>query len=293
MDGACFSCPRRCGARRESGELGYCRAPSEPVVARAALHHGEEPCISGTRGSGAVFFCGCALGCVFCQNAEISRGKKGKKISAARLAEIFLELEAQGAHNINLVTPSHYTDAIIEALKAAKPNIPVVWNSSGYESIDELLRLEGLVQIYMPDYKYALSDIAARYSGAPDYPSVALAAIGEMYRQRGPVRLNRDGLLESGVLIRHLVLPGGVENSLKAIDEIASRFGGTALFSLMAQYTPMPGLERFPELCRPLTEEEYGAVTAHLEQSAIAAGFFQELESSDMDFIPAFDLTGV
>lgn len=207
MTQLCSICPRGCGVDRAGGQFGFCAVPDAPVVARAAPHFGEEPCISGTRGSGAVFFSGCNLRCVFCQNRTISRGEHGKEITVAQLRGIFLRLRDEGVHNINLVTPSHYTRQIAEALSGLELGIPVVWNSSGYECVETLRMLDGLVQVYLPDLKYALSEPAARYSAAADYPQVARAAILEMYRQTGPFRLDEDGMLQRGVLIRHLILP--------------------------------------------------------------------------------------
>ena len=291
----CNACPRRCGAERtEYGPGGVCACPSLPLLARAAPHYGEEPCISGERGSGTVFFSGCNLKCVFCQNHEISRAKKGKTLSIERLADIFLELQDTGVHNINLVTPSHYTDAIAAALETAKLRIPVAWNSSGYDSVESLRKLEGLVQIYMPDFKYMDAALAARYSRAPDYPETAKAAINEMFRQVGPFKLDSGDMLVSGVLIRHLILPGEVKNSRAVIDFVAGNFpGDDVLFSLMAQYTPMPGTERFPELQRTVTTEENDALVSYMTARGIYNGFWQEPSAATDDMIPDFDLSGI
>ena len=264
------------------------------MVCRAAPHFGEEPCISGTYGSGAVFFAGCNLRCVFCQNREISRGEAGEAVSVRALRDIFLRLRDQGVHNLNLVTPTHYSAVVAEALAGLTLGIPVVWNSSGYESVDTLRQLEGLVQIYMPDFKYADAALAARYSAAPDYPEVALAAVREMYRQTGPFVMDGDGLLRSGLLIRHLILPGSPENSLRVIDTVEDHFPAEhILFSLMSQYTPMPGLERFPELQRPVTQAEYDRCASYLDFSDISHGYYQFPESATDEMIPAFDGTGV
>ena len=264
------------------------------MICRAAPHYGEEPCISGSRGSGTVFFAGCNLRCVFCQNHEISRGISGDVVSVPQLREIFLRLRDQGVHNINLVTPSHYTGAIAEALSGLDMGIPVVWNSSGYESVDSLRQLEGLIQIYMPDFKYALSEPAARYSGAADYPERALEAIREMYRQVGPFQMDDEGILQSGLLIRHLILPGAAENTLRVIDAVEDHLPArTILFSLMSQYTPMPGTEQFPELQRRVSWEEYERCASYLEFSDIEFGYFQSPESATEEMIPAFDGTGV
>ena len=290
----CTCCPRRCGVDRESGKLGFCGVPENPVIARAAPHFGEEPCISGERGSGAVFFSGCTLRCVFCQNYEISRGRSGKEISVDRLRDIFLELRDQGVHNIELVTPTHFTRVIAEALDGLKLDIPVVWNSSGYEKVETLQLLDGLVQIYMPDLKYLNSETAKRYSAAEDYPEAATAAIAEMVRQRGSCRFDDDGLLQSGVLIRHLILTGHVEESMDVIDYVADSFlPGTVLFSLMSQYTPVPGLEAYPELCRTLTPEENDNLIHYLRTRHLQDGFWQELSSVGEESIPLFDGSGL
>jgi putative pyruvate formate lyase activating enzyme len=287
----CSICPRACAARRtETAGEGLCGMPAGLMVARAALHFWEEPVISGTRGSGAVFFSGCNLRCVFCQNAPISEGGFGKTITVSRLRGIFAELIAQGAHNINLVSPTQFTPWILPALQEKLP-VPVVWNSGGYESVETLQTLAGKVQIYLPDFKYALSEPAARYSGAADYPEVAMAAIREMFRQVGPYRI-RDGLLESGVVIRHLMLPGQMENTRRVIDAVAQTFRpGEVLFSLMSQYTPQTGAP--PELRRHVTAAEYRAGAAYMENCGITEGFLQERTSAKEEYTPPFDLTGI
>lgn len=291
----CNACPRRCGAERsEYTAGGVCASPYLSRVARAALHYGEEPCISGSRGSGTVFFSGCNLRCVFCQNHEISRAQTGKTVTVERLAEIFRELQDKGAHNINLVTPTHYTDAIVKALEMAKPSIPVAWNSSGYDSVESLRKLEGLVQIYMPDLKYMDASLAKRYSAAPDYPETAQAAIREMFRQTGNFVLDDDDMLSSGVLIRHLILPEAEENSRAVIDFVADSFPeDSVLFSLMAQYTPMPNTERFPELQKTVTAELNDRLVDYMISRGISNGFWQEPSAATDDMIPEFDLTGV
>lgn len=290
----CSLCPRRCGADRAVGQTGFCGAPEAPVVARAAPHFGEEPCISGTRGSGAVFFAGCNLRCVFCQNYALSRNQLGREITVQRLRDIFLELRDQGVHNINLVTPSHDARAIAQALDGLELGIPVVWNSSGYESVETLRMLEGLVQIYLPDLKYADAALAARYSAAPDYPETARAAILEMFRQTGPFRMDGDGLLQSGVLIRHLILPEQGDNSRRVIDWVSDTFEpGDVLFSLMSQYTPMGELSAFPELRHTVSPALNAAIYAHLLDSRIEDGFYQDLEAATGEMIPKFDGTGV
>ncbi len=289
----CYLCPRSCGADRANGELGFCRSGDEIVIARAAPHYGEEPCISGIDGSGTVFFSGCSMRCVFCQNREISLENYGKTVSVARFAEILRELEIEGIHNINLVTPTHYTDKIIEALKIAKLSIPVVWNSSGYESVETLKRLEGLVQIYMPDLKYSSPDTAKRYSGAADYPQIAKDAIKEMFRQTGSFVME-DGLLKSGVLIRHLILPDRLDDTFDVIDWISESFPKNGvLFSLMSQFVPLADKDRFPELSRTLSREEYERAESYLNLSPIENGYFQELSAATDELIPSFDLTGI
>jgi putative pyruvate formate lyase activating enzyme len=264
-----------------------------PVAAKAMLHLWEEPCISGTNGSGAVFFSGCSLNCTFCQNHKISAGKYGKTVSAARLREIYFELIAQGAHNINLVNPTHFTEAVLESLESGLP-VPVVYNSGGYESSDTLRRFEGKVQIYLPDMKYALSEPAASYSKAADYPATAQAAILEMFRQTGPFVFDKDGLISSGVIIRHLILPENMENTFRVIDWVSQTFApGDVLFSLMSQYTPCGDLAAYPELSRRLTQAEYDMALDHLEASGIEDGFVQELSSAQEEYIPEFDLRGI
>ena len=290
----CTCCPRQCGVDRANGKLGFCGVPEKPVVARAAPHFGEEPCISGERGSGAVFFAGCTLHCVFCQNYEISRGRSGKEISVGRLRDIFLELRDQGVHNINLVTADHYVYAVRAALDGLDLGIPVVWNCSGYESLETLKALEGLVQVYLPDLKYLDPTLAKQYSAAPDYPEIATGAIREMVRQTGPFVFDSDGMLQKGVLIRHLILPDQGDNSRRVIDWVSETFQpDEVLFSLMSQYTPMGNLDRFPELRRPVSPALDAEIYDYLMQSRIENGFYQDLESATGDMIPKFDQTGV
>ena len=293
---ACFDCPRMCGADREGGATGVCSSAHLPRAARAAAHYGEEPCISGSRGSGTVFFTGCNLGCVYCQNAGISRpGAPGVELSVQQLRDVLLRLRDQGVHNLNLVTGSHFVRPIAEALDGLELGIPVVWNSSGYESVESLKMLEGLVQIYMPDYKYSSSVPAAKYSNAPDYPDVAAAAILEMFRQVGPFRIDENDMLQSGVLIRHLILPGWTDNSIGCIDWVAEHFPmGGVLFSLMSQYTPMPRIEgRFPELARVVDPAIAQMLYEYLLDRGIEDGYYQEPDSSGDEMIPEWDLTGL
>ena len=290
----CNLCPRRCGTVRDEGRgEGWCRLPDGLRIARAALHHWEEPCISGSRGAGTVFFSGCTLGCVFCQNGPISHGNFGKAVSGDGLREIFQSLADQGAHNIELVTPTQYSHILARVLSEPVPGgLPVVWNSGGYERADTLRALEGKVDVYLPDLKYVTPALAARYSGAEDYPRAAQAAILEMFRQRGPVRLE-DGLLKSGVLIRHLLLPGHVNEAKLVMDWVAEQFPrGSVLFSLMAQYTPMGDLSPCPELARTVRPSELRAARAYLENLDLP-GYVQELSAVGEGFIPDFDLTGV
>lgn len=291
----CNDCPRYCGQIRDDNTAaGVCRSPRLPRIARAAPHYGEEPCISGECGSGTVFFSGCNLRCVFCQNHEISRGKVGKTVSVERLSDIFLELQDKGVHNINLVTGSHYVPEIVSALERAKLDIPVVWNSSGYDSAKMLRRLDGLVQIYMPDLKYLSSEAAKRYSAAPDYPEVATAAIDEMFRQVGKFVLDGNDMLKSGVLIRHLILPGNEDNSRAVIKYVAEHYpGDSVLFSLMCQFTPMPNTERFPELQGTVSKDLNDRLCDYMAECGIEYGFWQEPESATDEMIPDFDLTGI
>lgn len=288
----CTLCPRNCGAERtaESG-AGVCRMGTQPKIARAALHMWEEPCISGTWGSGAVFFSGCGLRCVFCQNEAISQQGEGKIVTPARLAEIFRELEAQGAHNINLVTAAHFVPAVLEALNLYRPNIPIVYNSSGYESIETLRMLSGVVDIYLPDYKYIDPNMAAMLSGARDYPDVAFAAIAEMIRQTGAPVYDENGMMQRGTLIRHLVLPGLTGDSMKILTRIRDEFPGIPV-SLMGQYTPCGRALSIPGMDRKIKKKEYARVLAHMEAIGLD-GYRQELGSADGAFIPSFDETGV
>ena len=289
---SCTLCPRNCGAERtaESG-AGVCRMGTQPKIARAALHMWEEPCISGKRGSGAVFFSGCGLRCVFCQNEAISQRGEGKIVTPERLADIFRELEVQGAHNINLVTAAHFVPAVLEALKLYRPNIPLVYNSSGYENISTLNMLEGVVDIYLPDYKYIDPNMAALLSGARDYPEVAFKAIAEMIRQTGTPVYDEEGMMTRGTLVRHLVLPGLTGDSMKILTRIRDEFPGIPV-SLMGQYTPCGRALSIPGMDRKIKKKEYARVLAHMEAIGLD-GYRQELGSADGAFIPAFDGTGV
>lgn len=287
----CTLCPRRCGAERtaEAGG-GFCRMPAGLRVARAMLHRWEEPPISGQNGAGTVFFSGCTLGCVYCQNGDISAGGFGKDISTARLREIFEELIGQGAHNIELVTPTHFLPWILPALTPRLP-VPVVYNCGGYERVETLRTLEGLVDVYLPDLKYADGTLAAALSGAADYFPVACQAIREMFRQVGPYVLE-DGLLTRGVVIRHLVLPGYLDNTRQVLDWIAETFGpGDVLVSLMSQYTPTNNMTG--RMARRVTAAEYRAAAAYMRNCGITDGFVQERTSAEEAYTPAFDGQGV
>lgn len=287
----CNLCPRSCGAERtETVAGGVCAMPSTPAAAKAMLHLWEEPCLTGDRGAGCVFFSGCNLRCVFCQNGDISRDGFGKPVSVSRLREIYGELIARGAECIDLVTPTHFTPAVAESLAEPLP-VPVVWNSGGYEKPETLRLLEGRVQIYLPDLKYALSGPAKAYSGAEDYFHWASAAILEMFRQTGPYQM-KDGRLQSGVLIRHLVLPGEPENTRRVLDWVSKTFHpGDVLFSLMAQYTPQPGA--VGKLARRVTRAEYAAAARYMENCGIADGYVQERTSAKEEYTPEFDLSGL
>ena len=287
----CNDCPRQCSAARGETGRGFCRMGMDPMIARAALHFDEEPVISGSRGSGAVFFSGCALRCRFCQNYGISHEGFGRKVSMERLKEIYRELIGQGAHNINLVNPTHFTAAILESLEDSLP-VPVVWNTGGYERVETLRRLKRKVQVYLPDLKYIFPDAAKRYSGAPDYFEYAGPALKEMLRQTGPVELDDDGIILRGTIVRHLILPGRAEESLRILDWIAENLPG-AWVSLMAQYLPFGNVQGVDALDRRLTQEEYDRVVNHLLELGLEDGFVQELSSADEKYIPSFDLTGV
>ena len=287
----CSDCPRRCGARRGETGNGFCGMGADPVLARAALHFDEEPVISGTRGAGTVFFSGCSLKCVFCQNYEISHGGFGKSVNVDRLRKIYFDLIDQGAQNIDLVNPTHFTRAILESLKGGLP-VPVVWNSGGYDTVETIRALDGRVQVYLPDLKYMRARSSGRYSGAADYFQSASAAIQEMLKQVGPVVLDESGAIQSGVIVRHLILPGCADESMAILDWIAENLPG-AWVSLMAQYLPFGEVEGVDELNRRLTQEEYDRVCDHLLELGLEDGFVQELSSSDEKYIPKFDLTGV
>ncbi|MBQ0011058.1 MAG: radical SAM protein [Ruminococcus sp.] len=290
----CAACPRACGVDREKA-VGYCLQTSEIRVSRAAPHYWEEPCLSGECGSGTVFFVGCNLRCVYCQNKEISRGKAGKIISPDRLVEIFFELKEKGVHNINLVTPTHFAGQLIPVLQKAKEaglELPIVYNCGGYEIVETLRRLDGLVDIYLPDFKYMSKARAEKYSHAADYPEVAKKAVAEMVRQTGAPVYGEDGMMKRGTVVRHLVLPGGLLDSKSVLRYLHRTYGDTVVLSIMSQYTPMPDVP-FPELARKLTEAEYDEIIRFAVDEGITNAYMQEGEAAEESFIPPFDLTGI
>lgn len=286
----CMLCPRKCGVDRASGQLGFCRMPAQLRAARAMLHYGEEPPVSGAFGTGAVFFSGCTLRCVYCQNGEISEGGKGIPLVARRLREIFEQLIDEGAQSIDLVTPTHFLPEILPALTPKLP-VPVVYNCGGYERVETLRELEGLVDVYLPDFKYADPVLAEKLSRAPDYFEVAAAAIREMYRQVGGAVVT-DGIMERGLLIRHLVLPGYLDNSLRVIEWVAANFPkNDVLFSLMSQYVPTGRVA--PPLDRRVSAEEYDGAVSWMELCGITNGYTQDASAATMEYLPSFDFSGI
>ena len=291
----CTLCPRNCGVDRSQGQRGYCGMTQEIRLARAALHMWEEPCISGKNGSGTVFFTGCPLRCIFCQNREIALGDVGKAVSIERLVEIFFELKAKGAHNINLVTPTHYVPQIAQALEKAKDagmKLPVVYNTGSYENVETLKMLDGLIDIYLPDFKYDSSELAMKYSHAPDYREVADAAIHEMLRQVGKPVFD-GGMLQRGVIVRHLVLPGHTKDSKAIIRHLIEEYHNDIYISILNQYTPLEGLTEYPELQRKVTAREYERVIDYAINIGIENGFIQEGDTARESFIPDFSCEGV
>lgn len=292
----CTLCPRECNINRTKGQKGLCGATNELVVARAALHHWEEPCISGEEGSGTVFFSGCALRCVYCQNHNIAKGLAGKVITVERLAEIFINLQNKAANNINLVTPSHYVLHIIEAVKMARTrglHVPIVYNCSGYEKVETLKLLEGIVDVYLPDFKYMEESVGGRYSNCLDYSIYSASALQEMVRQVGQVQFDERGRMQKGVIVRHLTLPGFLEDSKKIIRYLYENYGDNIYISIMNQYTPMAGMDRYPELQRKITLEEYEELVDYAIELGIENGFIQEGETALESFIPEFNNEGV
>ncbi len=293
----CILCPRKCGVDRLSGQNGYCGMPADLLVARAALHMWEEPCISGSTGSGTVFFSGCNLKCVFCQNHSIALGDCGKPITIHRLSEIFLELQEKKATNINLVTPSHYIPQIRDALLLSKENgltLPIVYNTGSYENVDSLQLLEGLVDIYLPDLKYYSTELSATYSHAADYFKVATEAISEMFRQVGtPIFDENTGMMKRGMIVRHLLLPGQTKDSKKILRYLYETYRDNIYISIMNQYTPLPHVAQIPELNRRVTQHEYDRIVNFAIRLGITNAFIQEGETAEASFIPPFDLEGV
>lgn len=292
----CLLCPRKCGINRSTGQTGVCGVSSEIKVARAALHYWEEPCISGKRGSGAVFFSGCSLHCVFCQNREISDGKEGKVISKERLSDIFMELADKGANNINLVTPGQYIPDIVWAVNDAKSRgmkLPIIYNTSGYENVTELKLLEGIVDVYLPDFKYMDSTLSARYSRAKDYPSVAKQALSEMVRQQPDVVIDDStGLIQKGVIVRQLLLPGHVNDAKAVLKYLYDTYHDHVYISMMSQFTPI-ALKDYPEINRTVTRREYERLVDYALEIGITNAFIQEGDVAKDSFIPAFDCEGV
>lgn len=306
----CNLCPRKCNSKRINGENGYCNSPYKLKIARASLHMWEEPCISGDSGSGAVFFCGCNLGCVYCQNREISRGGIGKEIEIEELSEIFIKLQLQGANNINLVTPTHYVDGIIKAIDMAKSQglvIPIVYNTGSYESVETLKRLEGRIDIYLPDLKYYDDKRAIKYSKAPNYFNVAMDAIKEMYRQVGRNQFDENGMMKRGVIVRHMILPEGTKDSKNVVKALYDEFGDNVYLSIMSQYTPVmdrigaeqkafhgdnyreSNKESYSELFRKVTKREYNKVVDYCIELGIENAFIQEGDAALESFIPEWD----
>lgn len=292
----CLLCPRKCGINRSTGQTGVCGVSSEIKVARAALHYWEEPCISGKKGSGAVFFSGCSLHCVFCQNREISDGKAGKVISKERLSDIFMELAVKGANNINLVTPGQYIPDIVWAVNDAKSRgmkLPIIYNTSGYENVTELKLLEGIVDVYLPDFKYMDSTLSARYSRAKDYPSVAKQALSEMVRQQPDVVIDdATGLIQKGVIVRLLLLPGHVNDAKAVLKYLYDTYHDHVYISMMSQFTPI-ALKDYPEINRTVTRREYERLVDYALKIGITNAFIQEGDVAKDSFIPAFDCEGV
>ncbi len=292
----CLLCPRKCCINRRTGQTGVCGVSSEIKVARAALHYWEEPCISGKRGSGAVFFSGCSLHCVFCQNREISDGKEGKVISKERLSDIFMELAGKGANNINLVTPGQYIPDIVWAVNDAKSRgmkLPIIYNTSGYENVTELKLLEGIVDVYLPDFKYMDSTLSARYSRAKDYPSVAKQALSEMVRQQPDVVIDdATGLIQKGVIVRQLLLPGHVNDAKAVLKYLYDTYHDHVYISMMSQFTPI-ALKDYPEINRTVTRREYERLVDYALEIGITNAFIQEGDVAKDSFIPAFDCEGV
>lgn len=291
----CNICPRNCNVDR-SVAVGFCSMSDKVKIARASLHMWEEPCISGEAGSGTVFFPGCNMKCVYCQNKDISTGGFGKEITVRQLAQTFLNLQTQGALNINLVTPTHYTLQIVQAVKLARRQglvLPIVYNTSGYEKVETLRLLEGIVDVWLPDFKYIDSETAKKYSQAADYPQIAMAAIDEMVRQAGQCVFDADGIIQKGVVIRHLVLPTQAEQAKRIVKYLHEKYADKIFISIMSQYTPCTDLSAFPEIDRKTTQAEYDRVVDYAVDIGVENGFIQDGEAASESFIPPFDLEGV
>lgn len=289
---SCHLCPRSCGAARGAGQMGRCRTDDNILVARASLHMWEEPCISGERGSGTVFFSGCSLGCVYCQNQRIAKAEVGIALGVDQLARLFLVLQEAGAENINLVTPTHYALLIREAILLARGMdlcIPIVYNCSGYESVEVLRMLADVVDIYLTDFKYMDEALAETYSHAKDYPQRAMEALEEMVRQQGEPQFDDRGMMQKGVILRHLLLPEALDNGKQVVEYAFSHYGNRIFYSLMNQYTPLPHAEIYPELTRRVTEEEYDALVDFAIDLGVENGFIQEGETAEESFIPDFE----
>lgn len=287
----CKVCPHNCKVNRINNEMGRCRASANVKIALASLHYYEEPCISGEKGSGTVFFSNCNMNCKFCQNYEISAEGKGKNITIEELADTFLDLQKKGANNINLVTPTIYSYQIIEAIKIARSKelkIPIIYNSNGYESINTLKKLEGYIDVYLPDLKYYYDDIAIKYSGVKNYFKVATEAIKEMYRQVGAPKLNENGIIQKGLIIRHLILPNNIENSKKVLSWIKNNIDSSVYVSIMAQYFPCYKAKNINELNRKLTIEEYEEIENFVYELDITNGYMQELGGNEEQYVPNF-----
>ncbi len=289
----CTLCPRQCGVDRTNGETGFCGAADKIKIARIAPHFWEEPCISGENGSGTVFFSHCTMKCVFCQNYDISTCHKGKEYSIAELADGFLSLQQQGVNNINLVTPTHYVPQIKSALDIARKNgltIPIVYNTSGYETLETLRSLDGYIDVYMPDFKYFDNKYAIKYSHAPNYFETVTSAIKEMVRQTGAVKINKDGIMEKGVIVRHLMLPGLMLDSKRIMDYLFKTYGNDIYISLMCQYTPLPHVKKYPELDRTVDMKKYNVLVDYCSSQGMEQVFIQDGESAQESFIPPFEV---
>lgn len=286
----CKLCPRNCNAtRNENSGKGYCKMGTLPRISRVAPHMWEEPCISGTKGSGTIFFSGCVLSCVFCQNNKISSGGYGKSVATEQLVDYIKKLESMGVHNINLVSPTPYIESIIDCFERYKPSIPVVYNTGGYEKAETIKRLDGIVDIYLPDMKYISPELSLKYSKAADYFEYASDALKEMVRQTGKPQFNSDGIMTKGTIVRHLILPQHTKNSIEVLEWLNKTFGNEILISLMGQYIPLGNADKYPEINRRITEREYNKVLDFLETTELD-GFVQELSSAKKSYIPDFDI---